>query len=169
MNLFYSLSKLHELEANLCKIQSRYFILLKESQEPALGGWACQGVWLGGVASVMVCVCVCVFRWWSHDNKAGAGVSDAPGGAGGGGRRGRKQLSQQVSVCVCVCVCGVIAPIPPCSSYDGYGFSQRWVGTEKELVTNPLEAKARKLDTQARTAQTVIDVSLQCHHAFAST
>lgn len=46
-----------------------------------------------------------------------------------------------------------------CSSYDGYGFSQKWVGTEKEILTNPLEAKVRKLDNQARTAQSVIDVS----------
>lgn len=32
-----SCSKLHDLEAELCKVQSKYVILLKESQEPELG------------------------------------------------------------------------------------------------------------------------------------
>jgi len=50
-----------------------------------------------------------------------------------------------------------------CSSYDGYGFSQRCVGTEKELVQNPLEAKARKLDNQARSVQNAHNVScMEC-------
>lgn len=31
-------SKLHELEAELCKVKSKYVILLKETQEPELGG-----------------------------------------------------------------------------------------------------------------------------------
>ena len=46
-----------------------------------------------------------------------------------------------------------------CSSYDGYGFSQRCAGIDKELETDPLEARARKLDNQARTAQSVNNVS----------
>ena len=46
-----------------------------------------------------------------------------------------------------------------CSSYDDYGFSQQCVGVDRELDANPLEARARKLDSKARSAESAIDVS----------
>lgn len=45
--IYFICSKLHDLEAELCKVESKYFILLKESQEPELREWVWpEGVWL---------------------------------------------------------------------------------------------------------------------------
>ena len=35
-------SKLHELEAQLCKVESKYMILLQETQQPRAGGCGCS-------------------------------------------------------------------------------------------------------------------------------
>ncbi len=46
------------------------------------------------------------------------------------------------------------------SSYDSYGFNRASVGTGETIqVNNPLMMKARKLENQAHSVESAIDVS----------
>lgn len=100
------------MEAKLCKIESKYFILLKESQEPSLGGCGYRrGPGCGLMVTLVLCLactCACTHTVGGPNASKQELVSqmlrEALEGDGGGGDE-TKNRSKSVSLfCMFVCV-----------------------------------------------------------------